>query len=297
MSATHPTRAFLIACWGIFTFSLMDVMMKALSIAMGAYAALFWRSVIGVVLLGVIFLARRDPMPAWGAMRLHIARGGLAGASVLLFFWGLVRVPLAYGTALTFCAPLIAQGLAAVFLGERMGRWAMIGSPLAVLGVGIIAWGQPHEGVTAASLAGSAAILVASLFYAVSLILLRKQAQAAGPLEVTLFTTLTLAVAMLPAAPWLVVWPVGSQWLLELAAATLVSASAFALAWAYARAEAQLLSMVEYTAFVWAAILGYIVFGERVTAATLGGTLLIILGCLAAVRGARVPVPQTEAAL
>jgi S-adenosylmethionine uptake transporter len=72
--------------------------------------------------------------------------------------------------------------------------------------------------------------------------------------------------------------------------------SAVALAWAYARAEAQVLAPVEYTAFVWSALFGWLVFAERVSPWTIGGALLIIAGCLVAVRRP-IPAPQTEASL
>ena len=72
--------------------------------------------------------------------------------------------------------------------------------------------------------------------------------------------------------------------------------AAVLLAWAYARAEAQVLAPVEYTAFLWSALLGYWVFGERVSLYTLGGAALIIAGCVVAVRGNVGPAPQTEAA-
>ena len=72
--------------------------------------------------------------------------------------------------------------------------------------------------------------------------------------------------------------------------------SALLLAWAYARAEAQILAPVEYTAFVWAACLGYAVFGEHVSVFTLAGAALIIAGCVVAVRRPA-PGPQSEAGL
>ena len=56
------------------------------------------------------------------------------------------------------------------------------------------------------------------------------------------------------------------------------------LSWAYARAEAQVLVSVEYTAFVWAAIFGWYIFGEAVSLATLVGTVLIVGGCVIAAR-------------
>jgi S-adenosylmethionine uptake transporter len=56
------------------------------------------------------------------------------------------------------------------------------------------------------------------------------------------------------------------------------------LAWAYARAEAQVLMPVEYSAFIWAALLGWWVFGEPVTLATLLGAGMIVMGCIWAAR-------------
>ena len=56
------------------------------------------------------------------------------------------------------------------------------------------------------------------------------------------------------------------------------------LSWAYARAEARVLIPVEYSAFIWAALLGWVMFAEAVTLATLVGTALIVVGCLVAAR-------------
>ena len=67
-------------------------------------------------------------------------------------------------------------------------------------------------------------------------------------------------------------------------AATLAFTSLAALAWAYARAEAQRLIPMEYSAFLWAAIVGWLAFGERLTLTIAAGALLIVAGCLIAAR-------------
>ena len=151
---TRPTAArtaFLVAAVGIAIYAAMDALMKGLSITSGAYAAVLWRSAAGIAVLGPIFLARRTPWPNVRALKLHIARGVTSGASVLLFFWGLVRVPMAQGVALTFLAPLMALFLAAVLLGERIRRVAITGSIIASVGVCVIAAGQVQAQVSEAS--------------------------------------------------------------------------------------------------------------------------------------------------
>jgi S-adenosylmethionine uptake transporter len=293
-----PTSAtaFAVAAIGIASYSVMDAVMKGMSIAHGAYSAVLWRSVAGVVLMLPIFLARRRPWPGREAIILHISRGAVAGASVLLFFWGLVRVPMAQGVALTFLAPLIALFLAAATLGETIRRAAIGGSIIASLGVLAIAAGQWQAQASTETVLGSIAIFIASILYAGSLILLRRQAQIADPLEVALFTSIVLAALLLIGAPWFSAVP-GLVLLPGIfGAALLGSVSAVLLAWAYRHAEAQVLAPVEYTAFVWSAILGYVVFGEHVTAWTVAGAILIIGGCLFAIRGPAAPAPQTEAA-
>ncbi len=270
--------------------------MKGLSIASGAYSAVLWRSIAGAVLLGAVFLVQRRPWPGRRALTLHALRGATAGFSVLLFFWGLVRVPMAQGVALTFVAPLIALYLAALFLGETIRRGAILGSVVASLGVLVIAGGEVQGHASDAHVLGSLAIFAASIFYAGSLILLRQQAQAAEPLEVALFTSLVLGVILLLGAPWFAILPTVAQLPAISGAAVTGSVSAMALAWAYGHAEAQVLAPVEYSAFVWASLFGWLAFGEIVSLFTVAGAVLIIIGCGLALRGHAAPAPQTEAA-
>ena len=291
----RPSTAFVAAAAGVAIYSLMDTLMKRLALDSGAYAAVLWRSLAGVALMAPVFLGRRR-WPGGAALRLHLVRGLAAGMSVLLFFWGLARVPMAQSVAITFLAPLIAIFLAAATLGERVRRAAFVGSGIAAAGVLVIAAGEASAAASPETVRGTVAIFAASIVYAASLVLLRRQAQIADPLEVAFFTSLVVGVAMLPAAPWLAGWPAAAQWPAILAAAVLGTVSALLVAWAYARAEAQVLAPTEYTAFVWAALLGAAAFGERVSGWTVAGALLIMAGCAAAVRGRAVPAPLTEAA-
>ncbi len=290
------TRAFLVAGLGIAVYTVMDTLMKQLSIESGAYNAVLWRSVAGTILCTVLFVARGKRWPGGPALRLHVARGSAAGASVLLFFWGLARVPMAQGVALTFLAPLIALFLASLTLGERIQRSAILGSLVASAGVLAIAAGEVQADASTQAVLGSLACVAASVLYAGSLILLRRQAQVADPIEVALFASLVIGGLMLPAAPWAASLPTAHQWVPVIAAATLGTISAMSLAWAYARAEAQILAPVEYSAFVWAAAMGWLAFGETVSSYTLAGAALIVAGCVVAVRR-RVPAVQSEAGI
>src|SRR5690606_13117418 len=111
-----------------------------------------------------------------------------------------------------------------------------------------------------------------------------KQALLADPTEVALSQNFFMALALAVAAPWLLVWPeTGALTEIWLSAA-LATIALLLLSWAYARAEAQTLVPIEYTAFLWAALLGWMRFGEEVNLAILPGAALIVIGCLMVAR-------------
>jgi S-adenosylmethionine uptake transporter len=282
--AASSAAPFAAACLAIAIFSGMDALMKLLSIQLGAYNAMAWRTVVGLGLTAAIFLARRQPWPARPVLKLHLFRGLAAASSILLFFWGLVHVPMAQGIALSFIAPLIALALAALFLKEQVTRKAWTASLIAFAGVLVILLGQPAIATGPEALWGSLAILLAALFYAINLVVARAQSLVAGPLEVALFFNIVAALLYSTAAPWLLTVPPMEALPLIVAAAITSVISIMLLAWAYARAEAQVLLPVEYTAFIWAVLLGWLVFGEAVTLATLAGAAMIVAGCIWAAR-------------
>jgi len=76
----------------------------------------------------------------------------------------------------------------------------------------------------------------------------------------------------------------------------LAISSLLLLSWAYARAEASYLAATEYTSFLWAALFGWIVFGESVSPYTLAGATLIVAGCILAARRPEEASPTLEAA-
>jgi drug/metabolite transporter (DMT)-like permease len=53
---------------------------------------------------------------------------------------------------------------------------------------------------------------------------------------------------------------------------------------AFARAEASRLAPIEYTALIWASLLGYAMFGEVPLITTYAGALLIVAGAVAVSR-------------
>lgn len=284
--------ALLVACLGIVLYSVMDGLMKQLSLGIGAYSALVWRLAAGGVLTALPYAASRPMLPSRPVLWVHFARAVVVAIMAVAFFWGIARIPMAEAVGLSFIAPLIALGLAALFLHERVGGRAVVASLLGLVGVGVILGGRMGRAAGAEALPGAGAVLASAVFYAVNLVMARHQAQLARPLEIAFFQNLFVLIVLLPFAPFALALPVASQVPAVLGAAVLGVASLLLLSWANARAEAQVLVSVEYTAFVSSALTGWYMFGERLSWAMIGGTVLIVTGCVLA---ARRPVGAQEA--
>ena len=285
------------ARWASPLFSGMDAVMKGLVLALGTYATMVWRMLAGVAMSGALFAARPN-RPDASTMRIHLYRGALTTVMAVLFFWGLARVPLAQGIALAFIAPLIALFLAAGFLGETIGRRTIGASLIAFAGVMLIFVGQAQADLGREALLGSFAILASAVCYAVNIILMRQQALVAGPIEIAFFQNLIVAALLLAAWPVMggADFPPADQIPFVLLASFLSTASLLLLSWAYARAEASYLAATEYTSFLWAMLLGWLVFRETVSLYTLAGAALIVAGCILAARTPQEVSPALEAA-
>jgi S-adenosylmethionine uptake transporter len=293
---TSPAIAFSVAAAGIGVFSLMDAAMKDLVIALGAFNAVVWRNMIGSAITGALFLGTRQSWPQIQVLRLHAWRSIVVSAMAISFFWGLGRLPLAEAIGLSFIAPVIALFLAAILLGEQIGREAILASIAGLGGVAIILFGKFSGDYDTGSLWGVVAVLFSAIVYAYNLVLARQQAQVAGPIEIAFFQNLLVSATLMLAGPWLLTPIAIGKLPMLFAAAALAIIALLLLSWAYARAEAQILIPVEYTAFVWAALFGWVFFSEPVTIWTVAGTALIVAGSLVAARVKPYPVNQVEMA-
>ena len=292
--ARTTSLAFMAATVGIATYAGMDVTMKGLALSLGAYNAMLWRSMITEVLAGRLYFWHRPKWPTNKVIRLHVWRGLIISVMAFLFFWGLKYLPVAEAIGLSFIAPLIALYLAAAILNEQISRQALVASFIGLVGATIIVLGKLGGEYDEETGQGIAAILLSALLYAYNLILQRQQALVAEPVEIAFFHNSTVVFLFSCLSPFFAVVPSSAYIPQFTLAAVLGLVSLLMMSWAYARAPANKLIPVEYTAFIWAAILGWLVFGETVTLTTVFGTVLIVCGCLVAAMQKNAVVDHVE---
>ncbi|MEE4206386.1 MAG: DMT family transporter [Erythrobacter sp.] len=281
---------------GVGFLALMDAFMKGSALVIGAYTATVLRSLIGAALIAPFWLARGPAWPRGRILRLHVERGIVSAFMALSFFFALTRLPLAEAIALSFIAPLLALYLANILLGETIRREAVAASLLGLAGTLVIVGGRIGEGeMGREALTGLAALAFSAVLYAYNFIVIRRQSQLAGPVEIATFHSGVGGLVLLAFAPFAWETP-GFEVMGGIAAAgVLTVAGSLAIAWAYAREEAQALVPIEYSGFLWASLFGWLFFREEVTLPTLAGAALIVAGCWLVTRRAPRAVPADPA--
>ena len=106
-------------------------------------------------------------------------------------------------------------------------------------------------------------------------------------MEIATFHSAVSGIVLLGLAPFFWKTPETAALMPLSVAAVLTVCGSSAIAFAYARAEANVLVPTEYSGFVWAALFGWLFFREAVTWPTLAGTALIVSGCWIAARSPR----------
>ena len=274
------------ALLGVLMFSLLDTIMKAQALAMGTYSAMFWRMAFGMLFAFLLLFPRVQVRTISGpALKIHMLRAALTTLMTYLFFFSLTRIPLAQAIGLSFIAPIISLFLAAPLLGERIQSNAKIAATLGFMGVVVVVGSELLSIDASSDLLGLSAVLVFALLYALYLILQRKHSLMASPLEIVFYQNIMVFGMLLLGAPFFVSFPANAaQWGGAALAAAFAMGSLALMSMAYRRAEIQKLTSIEYTAFIWGALFGWLFFAEGLSVQTLLGTGLIVAGCLANLR-------------
>ena len=279
----------------------MDATMKIITQTLPVVQGTLLRYGVAAIVLLPLFLARRERIVR-PSLPAHIARGTLIASTASLFFFAISRLPLALVIAIAFLAPLFIAILGRIILGEPVARRTGIAIGTGFSGVLVILAGEIEVGAPAIDLLAFAAAIAAAFGYALAQVLIRRQTATETAVAIVTFQSVVAAAVLV--VPGAFVWEPIPADLLPLAVAVGVMGGTghLLLAAGLARGKAARLALIEYTAFPWAAILGFLLFGEVPRVETLIGAAIIVGSCLyglrrdaAVPRGratARVPIPD-----
>ena len=259
-------------CAGVACLSVNDAIAKILTAGYSPVQILFLRNLIALPFAFLVALR----MGGAGALRshrpaAHLLRGVLWIGATVLFFTSLMHLPLAEATALVFVAPLFITALSALFRIEQVGwrRW------LAVI-VGFI-------GVLVALRPGAAAFQPVSLLpvatafvYALLMLSARFVDSRESVWTLLLYMTATGALISLFIVPFIWVPLRAEDLWLFIAIAIFGTAGMTMMTQAFRLAPAVVVAPLDYTAIIWATLLGWIFWTEIPDALTFVGAAVII---------------------
>lgn len=270
-----------IAAGAVFFGTVIDSLVRHVNGFVDLTTLIFWRFAIGAALVGVPFFLSGRRLPGWKATRFHAVRGLLHLLAASLFFFALTKLELATVTVLGFTSVLWITPIAWMALRETPKPIALLAGVIGFVGVLLTFVGaEAFDGYTREDWIGFSSVMAAAVFYAASLVLLRLRATKDGAFAIAFYANFFPALYMAGPAFILtegVVWS-DAIWLVLLGiCGTLVW---LFMTLAYGRAPAQKLAPTEYTALIWSALIGWLVFDEVPRGLFWLGAMVIIAACL-----------------
>lgn len=252
-------RAILAIVFSVTCFSVLNAMSKTLSQYYPVIEVIWARYAFAFVLMLVMFLPRAGmKLFRWNNVGSQLARGLLLFFSSLLYFHGIVYLPLATAASISLTSPLVVTALSARFLGEPVGgrRWAavVVGFVGALI---VVRPGQAHFDWHALLIVAS---MLCSAFY-------QLYSRRYGPAErADASATMATIVGTVAAAPFVplewVTPTLGWHWLLFVGMGVMAGVGHYFLTIAYSQAPAAVIAPFNYAQLLGAALLGYLLFGD-----------------------------------
>ncbi len=201
----------------------------------------------------------------------QIVRSALLTGEIALFAFIVYSMPLADLSALFAATPLIVTALSVPFLKEDVGirRWLAVG--VGFIGVLIIL--RPGMGVMHPyALLG----IFAAFVFAIYIIMTRRLSRTDSNETSLLYLAWTGFVMSATVGPFFWVWPDAYSWmlLLTLAMTSILGHTLFVMALEVT--PAAVLQPFQYTSLVWAALFGFLIFGDIPDRYTVLGAAIIV---------------------
>ena len=257
---------------GITGFAVMDATIKWLTDGYPVAQIVALRSWFGLPLL-CLFGLREGGLRALRTRRplVHFGRYLLVLALSFSFFWALSQMKLVDAISITFAAPIFITALSVPLLKESVGahRWAAIGIGFC----GVLVMLRPGMGVfqwAALVVIGSAVV------YALLMITTRAFKSTESTASLMLYPQLGMTLTGIIIAPFFWVTPsLGDLGLFALAG-LFGSIGVMCLTHAFRLGPAAVISPFEYSALIWATLLGFLLWDELPDTLTLVGAAIVI---------------------
>lgn len=273
-------------------FSLQDIAVKGMGGDYPVLEIVIFRSFVALPSTLLLFRYEgKRGLPTTPQHKLEYVRGIFLFLSYTTYFMGLAALPLADVAAIRFSAPLMITFLSVVWLGEKVGlhRWLAL-----VVGfAGVLIMVRP--GSTSFNM-GSIFVLIATLFYALSVMITRRLRTTDSSATMAYYSSLVYLMAAFVLAPLALVvgeipdahpsisflfraWtmPTLLDWVIMSGLGLVWASGMYLVARAYSLALASVAAPFEYVTLPINVMWGFVIWQEIPTWATWTGALLTVL--------------------
>jgi drug/metabolite transporter (DMT)-like permease len=253
---------------------IMNVVIREAAEELHPLEIVFFRNLFSLVFM-VPFIARLGlGSLRTGKIGFFTLRAGVAFVSMVTWFIGITLVPLATATALNFTAPLFATVLAALLLGEQVRARGWRAIAIGLLGVLVIL--RPFGPFDPNMLM----LLASAATAAMGSITVKFLSRSESPVTIVTYMVIYLAPISLVPALFVWQWPTWHTLAYLVFLGLLGVASHLSVARALAVADASAIAPFEFMRLPYAALLGYLFFGERPDMWTWFGAAIIVASSL-----------------
>ena len=270
------TRA---ALWMSGWLSLMLVMVVAGREAtreVNVFQLMEVRSVLGFLMLyPMIRINGGFAILKTARLHLHIARNLIHYTAQVGWFYALALIPIGQVVAIEFTMPIWTALLAASFLGERMTMPKIAAIMLGVAGVLVIV--RPAAGEINP---GQLIALAAAVGFGVSLVMVKSLTRTEQAVAIIFWLLTIQAVVSFVPALYVWTWPPLSTWGWLAVIASCGTYSHYCMARALLHADATVVVPMDFLRVPLTAIVGWLVYAERLDAFMVLGAALILTGNL-----------------
>jgi drug/metabolite transporter (DMT)-like permease len=269
----NPLRAALWMSCAVLSFSFMAVAVRELLRHMGAFEILFLRTLVTMLLVGVVIARAGTATLRTQLFGFHLARALLHLGGQYCWIYAIGALTLATVFAIEFTMPVWVAVLATLFLGERMNASRLAMLILGVAGIAIIL----RPGV--AGLHPAALVMVlGSMFYAGNMIMTKRIAASDSPLAVLFWMSLTqLPITLATAAAhWVPPSAADLAWAVGIGGASFIAH--YAMTRAMRLGDATLVVPIDFLRLPLIAMIGALFYGEPLESSTFVGAAVIFAG-------------------
>lgn len=273
MAEGNALKGVLLVMAAVLFFALADAVGKALVALYAAPLILAARYTVNLGLLAAV-LGPSQGATLWKTQRtgLVLLRGLCLAAASLSMMMALRLMPLGETVAIIYLAPFLVMFLSGPLLEEHATRAGWMGAAVGFAGMLLIV--RPGSGLDLLGVALAVLNAVLSTGYH---LLTRVLAKTETTNALLFHTALVGTLVFCGLALWSLDGPLPQGWdvALVVALGALATAGHFLFTAAYREAPASLLAPVNYLHLVWAALLGWLVFGHVPNGISLLGIAMI----------------------